>query len=173
VLFGEAIVANAAYFGAGDSDLDGAVLGDLLHEVLVEAGLEFADFATADAGDMNVVARTMGFVVVTITAKVEEVQFVDETFLFEQVDGAVDRDEVNFGIDFLRAIEDLVDVEVLLGGIHDLENDAALAGETNAALAKRLLQMARRGGGVDAFAGRDAMGGSGHGGVLYRVGWHG
>jgi hypothetical protein len=167
-------VTDAAYFGAGDGDLDATVVGDLLHEVLVEARLELADFATADAGDMNVVARAMGFVIVTVAAEVQEVEFVDETFFFEEVDGAIDGDEVDFGIDLLGAIEDLIDIEVLLGRVHDLENHAALAGETNAALAKRLLKMARGGGSIDAFASRDAMGRSGgHSRVLGAMGVHG
>jgi hypothetical protein len=166
-------MADATYFCAGDGDLDAAIVGDLLHEVLVEAGLEFTDFATADAGDMNVIARTMSFVVVTIAAEMEEIEFVDETFFFEQVDGPIDGDEMDFGVDFLGAIEDLVDIEVLLGGVHHLENHAALASETNATLAKRLLEMARGGGGIDAFAGRDAMGRGGHGGVLCGMSGHG
>jgi hypothetical protein len=165
IFFGvEAIVADAADFGAGNGDVDVAIAGDLMLQLLVEMGLEFADFATTETGDMDVIARAMSFVIVAIAAEVEKIELVDETFFFEQVDGAVDGDEMDFGADFLGAFEDLVDVEVLLGGIHDLEDDAALAGETNAALAKAVLEMAGSIGGVDAFAGRDAMG--------WRGGWH-
>jgi len=64
---------------------------------------------------------------------------------------------VNFGIDFLGAGEDLVHVEMLFGGIHDLEDDPPLAGQTNAALAEGGLQMARGSGGVDAFSAGDTM----------------
>ena len=154
---GETVVADAADFGAGDSDLDVAVAGDLFLELLVETGLEFADLAATEACDVDVVAGAVGFVVVTVAAEVEEVEFVDETFALEEVDGAVDRDKMNFGTDFLGAVEDLVNVEMLLGGIHDLEDDAALAGETDAALSQSLLEMAGGFGGVDAFSGRDAM----------------
>jgi hypothetical protein len=128
-----------------------------LFELLVETGLEFADFAAAEAGDVDMVARAVGFVIVAITTEVEEIEFVDETFFFEQVDGAVDGDKMNFGADFLSAFEDLVDVEVLLGSVHDLENDAALAGEPDAALAESVLEMAGGFSGVDAFAAGDAM----------------
>jgi len=125
---GEAVVADAAYFGAGDGDLHVEVAGDLFFELFVEAGFEFADFAAAETGDVDVVAGAMSFVVVAIASEVEEIEFVDETFFFEEVDGAVDGDEVDGGIHFLGALEDLVDVEVLLGGVHDFEDDAALAG---------------------------------------------
>ena len=135
--------------------------------MFVETGFEFADFAAAEAGDMDVVAGAVRFVVVAVAAEVEEVELVDEAFFFEEVYGAVDGDKVDFGIDFLGAREDLVDVEMLLGGIHDLENDAALAGEAEAALAEGVLEMAGGGGSVDAFSAGDAMRWScGHGRIV-------
>jgi len=113
------------------------------------------------------VAGAVSFVIVAIAAKVEEIELVDETFFLEEVDGAVDGDEVDFGIEFLGALEDLVDVEMLLGGIHDLEDDAALAGEAEAALAEGVLEMAGGSGGVDAFSAGDAVRWScGHGRIV-------
>jgi len=155
-LGGEAVVADAADFGARDGNLDVAVHGDLLFELLVKAGFEFADFAAAETGDMDMVAGAVSFIVVAVAAEMQEVKFVDEAFFFEEVDGAVDGDEMNFRINLLSAFEDLIDVEMLLGGIHDLEDDAALAGKTNAALTESILEMARRGSGVDAFASGNA-----------------
>ena len=137
------------------------VAGDLFLELFVEAGFEFADLAAAETGDVDVVARAVSFVVVAIAAEMEKIELVDETFFFEQVDGAIDGDEMDGGIDFLGAREDLVDVEVLLGGVHDFQDDAALASEANSLFTKRLLEMAGGIGGVDTFAGRDAMGGGG------------
>ena len=154
---GEAVVADAAYFGAGDGYLHVEVAGDLFLELFVEAGFEFADFAAAETGYVDVVARAVGFVVVAVAAEVEEVEFVDETFFFEEVDGAIDGDEMDGGVHFLGALEDLIDVEVLLGGVHDFEDDAALAGEANSLFAQGFLEVAGGFGGVDAFAGRDAM----------------
>jgi len=136
---GEAVVADAAYFGAGDSYLHFEVAGDLFFELFVEAGFEFADFAAAEAGYVDVVARAVGFVVVAVAAEVEKVELVDEAFFFEEVDGAVDGDEVDGGVHFLGASEDLVDVEMLLGGVHDFEDDATLAGEANSLIAEGFL----------------------------------
>ena len=164
---GEAVVADAAYFGAGDGYLHVEVAGDLFLELLVEAGFEFADFAAAETGYVDVVAGAVGFVVVAVAAEVEEVELVDEAFFFEEVDGAVDGDEVDGGVHFLGASEYLIDVEMLLGGVHDFKNDAALAGEANSLFAEGFLQVAGGFGGVDAFAGRDAMcGRGGHEGIV-------
>jgi hypothetical protein len=156
---GEAVVADAADLGAGDGDLHFEVAGDLFFQLFVEAGFEFADLAAAEAGDVDVVARAVCFVVVAVAAEVEEVELVDEAFFFEEVDGAVDGDEVDGGVHFLGASENLIDVEVLFGGVHDFEDDAALAGEANSLFAESFLQAAGGFGGIDAFAGRDAMGG--------------
>ena len=109
------------------------------------------------------VAGAVGFVIVAVAAEVKEVELVDKAFFFEEVDGAVDGDEVDGGVHFLGAFEDLVDVEVLLGVVHDFKNDAALAGEANSLFAEGFLEVAGGFGGVDAFAGRDAVcGRSGH-----------
>src|SRR5712664_3088265 len=111
----------------------------------------------------------MSFVVVAVAAEVEEIKLVDKAFFFEEVDGAVDGDEVDGGIHFLGALEDLVDVEVLLGGVHDFEDDAALAGQANSLFAEGFLEAAGGFGGVDAFAGGDAMcGRGGHEGIVYQ-----
>jgi len=158
---GQAVVADAAYFGAGDRDLHFEIAGNLFFQLFVEAGFEFADLSATEAGDMDVVAGAVGFIVVAVAAEMEEIEFVDEAFFFEEVDGAIDGDEVDGGVHFLGASEDLVDVEVLLGGVHDFEDDAALAGESNSLFAESFLEAASGFGGVDAFAGRDTMCGRG------------
>ena len=159
----QAGVADAADFGARDGDLDVAVAGDLLLELFVEARFEFANFAAAETGDVNVVARAMRFVIVAVATEVEKIEFVDESLALEKVDGAIDGDEMDLGVDLLGTLEDLVDIEMLLGAVHDFEDDAALAGETNAALTQGLLEAPGGVGGIDALTGRDApSGGRGH-----------
>ena len=153
----QAIVADAAHFGARDSNLDTAVACDLVFQLIVEMTLEFADFSAAEAGDVDMIARAVGFVVVTIAAEMEEVKFVDEALFLEEIDSAIDGDEMDFVADFLGAFENLIDIEMLFGVVHDLENHAALTGEANAALTESLLKMAGGVGGIDAFAGRHSM----------------
>jgi hypothetical protein len=160
---GQAIVADAAHFGAGNGDFDVAVPRDLVLELFVKAGLEFANLAAAETGDVDVISRPMGFVIVTVATEMEKIEFVDEALALEKVDGAVDGNEMDVGIDLLGALEDLIDVEMLFGTVHDLEDDAALASKANAPLAQRLLEMARGVGGIDTLARRDApSGGGGH-----------
>jgi hypothetical protein len=124
----------------------------LLLELFIEARLKFAHFTAAKTGHVDVVSGTVSFVVVAVAAEVQEVEFVDETLTLEEIDGAVHGDHVDFGIDLLGAFQDLVDVEVLFGGVHDLKDDAALAGQADAALAEGVLQVAGGFRGVDAFA---------------------
>ena len=155
---GEAIVADAANFGTRDGNVDVAVARNLLFELIVEMRFEFADFAAAQAGNVNVVARAVGFVVVAIPAKMEEIEFVDEALLLEEIDGAIDGDQVDVGANLLGTFENLIHVEMLFGVVHDLEDDAALASEADVALTKSLLEMAGSVRSVDAFAGRDSMG---------------
>ena len=80
-----AVGAEAAYFGAGYGDLDAAVAGDLGFELLVEFAFEFADFAAADAGYVDVIARTVGFVEVAIAAEVQEIELVYEAVSLQEI----------------------------------------------------------------------------------------
>lgn len=152
----EASGAVAADFGAGDGDFHVEVAGDLVFELFIEAAFEFADLAAPQAGYVDVVAGPVAFVIVAVAAEVEQIKLVDEALFLEQVDGAVDRDEVHAGVDFLSAGEDLVDVEVLLGVVHDLKDDAALLGHAQTPLSEDLLQFAGGFGGIEAFPGGDA-----------------
>ena len=74
LLRGEAVRADAADFGAGNSDLDVAISGDLFLQLLVEAGFEFANLPAAQAGNVNVIARAVSFIVMPIPAKVEKIK---------------------------------------------------------------------------------------------------
>jgi hypothetical protein len=142
--------------------VDVAVFFDLFFEFFVEFGLEFADFAAFQAGDVDVVAGAVGFVEVLVAAEMEEVEFVDEAVAFEEIEGAVDGDFMDAGVEFLGAFEDGAGVEVAFGVVHDGEEDFALAGEADAAALEGFLEAAGALMGVDAFAGGDAMCGGGH-----------
>ena len=73
-----AVGAEAAYFCAGHCDFDAAVAGDLGFQLLVEFAFEFADFAAADAGDVDMVARAVGFVEMAIAAEMQKIELVDQ-----------------------------------------------------------------------------------------------
>jgi hypothetical protein len=156
-----AIIADAADFGAGDRNFDAAIVGDLTFQLLEEAGLEFSDFAAAQAGDVDVIARSMGFVVMLIAAEMEEIEFVDQAMALQEIEGAIDSDAMDMGIDALRALEDFVGGEVALGAVHHLKEDAPLTREADAFFGERSFQAAGARIDVNAFSGTDAMCGAG------------
>jgi hypothetical protein len=157
VLFA-AVLAVAAYFCAGYGDFYAAVVLDLFFQFFVEFGLEFADFSAFQAGYVDVVAGAMAFVEMLVAAQVQKIELVDEAVTLEKVESAVNRDAVNAGVDFLRALEDSAGVEVAFGVVHDFEQDFSLAREAYAALFKGSLEAAGALVSVDAFAGGDSMG---------------
>ena len=68
---GEAFGAVAADFGARDGDFHAEVAGDLLFQLFVETAFEFADFAAAQAGHVDVVAWAVALVIVAGAAESE------------------------------------------------------------------------------------------------------
>src|SRR6266852_4149207 len=151
-------VAVAADFGAGDGDLDAAVALDLVLELLEQAALELAHLATAQASDVDVVAGAVAFVVVLVAADVQQVELVDQPVALEQIESPIDGDAVHPRVDALRPAEDGAGIEVPLGAIHHLQQDAPLASQPHTAVFERRLQLARPGIGVDSFARGNAAG---------------
>ena len=81
------------------------VLLDLTLELLKKLAFNLSHFPAAQACDVNVVARTMAFVVVPVAMDVEQVELVEQAVPLEHLERAVDGDAVNARIDFLRALE--------------------------------------------------------------------
>jgi hypothetical protein len=152
-----AIGAVAADFGAGYCDFYLAIAFDLLFELLEEGAFYFPYLAAAQAGDVNVVAQAVAFVIVLIAADVEKVKLVDEAVALEHIQCAIDGDAMDVGIDFLGAFEDGSGVEVLIGIVHNLDENAALTGETDFFGRECGLQAAGTLMSVDSFATRDAL----------------
>jgi hypothetical protein len=150
-------VAVAADFGASDGDFHAAIGFDLALELFEKAALYFPDLAAAEAGDMDVVAGTVAFVVVLVTVDVEQIEFIDQAVFFEQIERAVDGDAMNARIDSLSALEDRASIEMALGIVHHLDQNAALASEPDATRDEGCLKTARDSVRVDSFAAGDAM----------------
>ena len=70
---GQAIVADAAYLGTGNGDLDVAIARDLILELFVEPGFEFANLTAPQTRHMDVIAWAVRFVVVAIAAEMEKI----------------------------------------------------------------------------------------------------
>jgi hypothetical protein len=152
-----AVFAVAADFGAGHRDFDIAILLDLLLQFFVEVGFKFAHFAAFQAGDVDVVPKAVAFVEVLVAAEVQQVELIDEAVALEQIEGAVDGDAMDAGIDFLGPFENGAGVQVAFGVVHDLEQDFSLACKAHAALFESGLQAAGPLVCVNPFAGGDAM----------------
>lgn len=149
--------AKPANLRARHANFDSAIAGNLLLQVFVEFAFEFTHFSALNAGDVNVIARAVAFVVMTMASKMEEVQFVDQPVVFEQFQGTIDGHACNLGIDLLSLLKDFGRIHMANRGFNYLNHDAALTRETNAPGAKLALKLAGRFVNVDAFACGDAM----------------
>jgi hypothetical protein len=88
----------------------------------------------------------------------QEVQLVNKSMLLEEIDGAVYGNKMDARIDFPCPLENLIHVQMLFGGIHDLEDHAPLPGQPNAAPADGLLQFSSSLCGIEALARRNPVG---------------
>src|SRR5579864_7537324 len=95
--------AVATDFGARHGDFHPAVLLDLLLELLVELALEFAYFAASQARDVNVIARPVALIKVPVSPQMQQVELVDQSVMFKQVERAVYGNARNSRVDFFRA----------------------------------------------------------------------
>lgn len=152
-----AIRTVSAHLGSRNGDMNAAIAFDLSHQLLVEFAFEFPDFPAAKAGDMNMVPRPMTLVKMSLTAKVKQVELVDQAMPFQKVDGAVDSDASDARINFLSSPEDVARVEMAPGSLHHLKQDAALPCEANPARRKLPLQPPGWFVDVDSFAGGNAV----------------
>ncbi len=109
---------------------------DLALELLEKVAFDLANLPAAQAGDVNVVAGAMAFVVVAVTMNVEQIELIEQAVALEHFERAVDGDAMNPRIDFLGAFEDGVGGQVLFGLVHDLEQYAPLPRESHAAAAQ-------------------------------------
>jgi hypothetical protein len=133
------------------------VTRNLLLQLFVQAALKLAHFTTPQTCYVDVVSRTMRFVIVPIAAQVQQVQLVNQAVFFEQINGAVDGNQVHALIDLLRAFQNLIDIQVLLGVIHNLQYHAPLPRQPDALGAQPLLQTAGSFRGIESLTSRNPV----------------
>lgn len=149
-----AIFAEATDFGARDANFDVKIVGNLRFQILVKLRFKFTHFSATHAGDMDVVARAVAFVIVAMAAKMEKVQFVDEAVILEQIHRAINRDARDIRIDFLRALENFFRVHMPRRALEYFDEHHALPREANAAFPDLAREMARGFVLINAFADR-------------------
>jgi hypothetical protein len=125
--------------------------------LLEESAFHFPYFSATQAGDVNVIAQAVTFVIVLIAADVEEVKLVNQADALEHIDRAIDGDAVDVRVNFLRAFENCACIQMLVGAIHYLHENTALASQANFLGRERGLQAAGTLVSVDTFAAGDAL----------------
>lgn len=133
-----AVGAITADFGAGDHDLKAEGGFDLAAEALQHIAEKLFHLAATEADDMGVLLLRPGLVVVLIAAIVHEVQLIHQAAFFQQFQGAVHGDAVQFRVPLLRHAIEAFGIEVLAGLVDQFEQQLALAGEADATLLERV-----------------------------------
>ena len=103
------------------------------------------------------IPRAVAFVVVAMPAQMEQIEFVDQSLAFQQVERAIHRYARDVLVDRLRVTKDFLGVHVARRRFHHLQHHAALARQPDAALAQLALETPVRFLLVDALARRDSM----------------
>jgi len=104
-----------------------AIALDLSFEPVEKIAFEFRNLPAAQASHVNVISLRTSFVKMFLPLHVHQIQLVDQPVALQQAQGAVHRDPVNLGIEPTRTPQELAGVKMLLGGLDDAENSAALA----------------------------------------------
>ena len=156
IAFLAAVRAEAAYFGTRHRDFDSAIVRDLAFQFFVELAFELSDFPASHASDVNMVARAVALIKMTVAPQVKKVELVYQSLALQQIEGSVDGDTRDSRINFLGAFENFVGVEVSPGGFHNLQKNFSLPREAYSARGQFVLKPS---GGfvIDAFPARNAM----------------
>ena len=67
-------------------------MGNLPLQFLVELAFEFANFSASHASHVDMVARAVALVKVTVATKVKKIEFVNQALAFQQIEGSIDGD---------------------------------------------------------------------------------
>src|SRR5580704_14835057 len=101
------------------------------------------------------VARAVAFVIMPMAVDMQQIEFVEQAVALEHFERAIDGHAMHSRIDFLGAFQDGIGGQVLLGLVHDVQQDAALAREPHALACKRGAQFSRLGIDVEPLTGGD------------------
>jgi hypothetical protein len=88
---------------------------------------------------MSVLFLQARFVIMLIAGMVHEVKLVDKPTFFEELQRPVDGHPIEFRVLFLGKLIETFGIKVETGVVDQVQQDAALAGQTDASLAKRIL----------------------------------
>ena len=133
----------AANFGARQYDLKSEMLFDLAAQLGQWFAKKFFNFTASQADDVSVFLLQSGLVIMLIAALMHQVELVDESALFEHLQGAVDGDAIELRILLFGEFEKGVGVEVLAGFVDQFEKNFALPRQPDALLPERVFDAGR------------------------------
>ena len=142
-LFGRvraALDAISADFEPTDDNLKTAVALDLPFQPVEEITLKLDDFATTQAGHVNMVALGTSLVVVLLALHMHQVELVNQPMPLQQIERPIDGHAVNAWVKLARVTENLSGIEVLLRIFDNFENRPPLVGHAQAARRQSGLQ---------------------------------
>ena len=131
--------AVAAHFRPDHQDLEAQVVFDLPPHLAQGLAVVLLDLAAAQADHVGVLLLHAGLVVVGLALPMHEVELIHQTRILEELERAVDRDTVDFGVAFSGQAIEPVRVQVGAGALQQLEQDAALPGQAQPLLAQGCL----------------------------------
>ena len=107
--------------------------GDLALNAVEQFALEFLHLAAAQAGHVHVVALGTPFVEMPFAFDMQQVQLVHQPLLLQKSERSIYGHAIDLGIDAHGLAQNLRGVEPLAGRLDDLQNDAALTRQADAA----------------------------------------
>ena len=117
-----------------------AIALNLAFQAIKKIAFEFHNLAAAQTGHVDVIALRAALVKVFLTLHVHEIELVDKSLPFEEIQRPIDGNAIDLRIELAGATENLAGIEVLLGGFDDAEDGAALARHAQASRHELSLQ---------------------------------
>jgi diacylglycerol kinase len=103
-----------------------AVALNLSFQPIEKITLEFHNFATTQASHVNMVPLRASLVKMLLALHMHQVEFVNQAMPFQQIQGSIDRNSINAGIELARMAKDLGSIKVLFRIFDNFENRPAL-----------------------------------------------
>ena len=151
-----AIFAQAAHFRSRNGNLNPEIVGNLRLQILIKLRLKLAHFAAAHARHVNVVARPMALIIVSMSAQVQQIELIDQSMALQQIHGPIHGHAGNIRIDLLRALQNFLGVHVSWRAFEHLDEHHPLTCQPDAARPDLLCQMPGRLVLIDALTSRRA-----------------
>jgi hypothetical protein len=128
-----------AHFRASEKYLKAEMRLDLAAQPLQRFAKEFLHTSAPEANHVRMFAFHARLVIMLIAGVVHEVKLIHKAAVLQHLQSAVYRDAIHLRVPFTGKLEKLLGIEVRTGCVNQVEQNLALACETHAALAKRIL----------------------------------